>query len=218
MIHTTYTGEDWALRTEEPVEFYADEGVVFDGGDGNLCVNCHQPRRVFPDPVDGMITGISTHWGPHHGPQSAMLLGVGGAGVDDMVGSHYGAVENTCVQCHMGDGRDHYFEPEVLTCGSPEGGCHPGASDFDIDDVQTDVAAMIEELGELLLAAGLINENSEDGHPDVSEAPVDQAVALWNWLYVAHEDKSLGVHNPDYAKALLEEGIARMKGPGPAVP
>jgi hypothetical protein len=211
MIHDTYTMGDFALRSEEPVEFYATEGVTFDGGEGNLCVNCHQPRRFIPEPVDGVISGISSHWGPHHGPQSAMLLGVGGAGVDDMVGPHYGAVTNTCVDCHMGEGRNHTFEPDDANCQS----CHPDIDGFDYKGVQTEIQALTDELGALLLAAGLINENGADGHPTVSSAPTDEAMALWNWLYVAHEDKSIGVHNPDYAKALLEEGIARMSASAP---
>ena len=37
-----------------------------------------------------------------------------------------------------------------------------------------------------------------------------QAIALWNWLYVSHEDKSNGVHNYEYAKAMLEAGLAAM--------
>ena len=101
-IHTTYTSADFALETTDPVDFFVVEGVTYDGGDGNLCVNCHQPRRVFPEAEDGMITGISEHWGPHHGPQSAMLLGVAGAGdVEGSPSTHYQIVEDTCVGCHM---------------------------------------------------------------------------------------------------------------------
>ncbi|MEJ2487189.1 MAG: hypothetical protein P8Y68_15790, partial [Anaerolineales bacterium] len=75
-VHTTYTGADWALETTDPVAMYAAEGVTYDGGKGNLCANCHQARRVFPEAEDGVITGISSHWGPHHGPQSSMLMGI----------------------------------------------------------------------------------------------------------------------------------------------
>jgi len=206
LIHQTYTMEDFALRTEQPVAFYAIDGVTYDGGEGNLCVNCHQPRRAIPDPVGGVISGINSHWGPHHGPQSAMLLGVGGAGVAGSPHGHYGGVENTCVHCHMGEGRTHTFEPELETCQK----CHAGATDFDYEMVQTDTAALADSLGAMLLTAALIDENTADGHPTVTSAPEDQAIALWNWLYVSHEDRSLGVHNPPYARALLEDGIARM--------
>jgi cytochrome c len=135
-----------------------------------------------------------------------MLLGVGGAGVQGTPGPHYSAVENTCVGCHMGSGQSHTFMPDVATCQA----CHADAENFDIDGVQTQIQAMGDQLGEMLLAAGLINENSPDGHPTVTEAPENQAIALYNWLYVMHEDKSLGVHNPDYARALLQAGLDAM--------
>jgi hypothetical protein len=213
MIHDTYTMADFALRTEEPVALFAIEGVTFDGGEGNLCVNCHQPRRDAPVAAGGVITGISEHWGPHHGPQSAMLLGVGGAGVTGTPHGHYRGVENTCVECHMGEGRDHHFEPELATCRE----CHTTATSLDYHMVQTEIDSLGNMLGDLLLAAGLISENSGDGHPTVTQAPEGQGIALYNWLYVIHEDKSRGVHNPDYARALLEEGLTRM-GAAPSVP
>ena len=77
------------------------------------------------------------------------------------------------------------------------------------------IADDVEKIIAEFLAYGLINENSPDGHPTVSKAQTEQAMALWNWLYVAHEDKSNGVHNPDYAKALLEEGLARLSASAP---
>ena len=49
-----------------------------------------------------------------------------------------------------------------------------------------------------------------DGHPIVTSAPEGEARALWNWLYVSHEDRSLGVHNSAYAKALLEYGLQQL--------
>jgi nitrate/TMAO reductase-like tetraheme cytochrome c subunit len=214
MIHSTYTFGDFALTSTAPVALYAVDGAIYDSGDGNLCVNCHQPRRVIPEPEGGIISGISTHWGPHHGPQSAMLMGLVGAGVEGSPSGHYQGVEDSCVHCHMGENESHLFEPEIATCRR----CHVGASSFDINRVQTVVDSLGNLLGEGLLAANLINENSEDGHPTVTEAPEDQAIALWNWLYVMHEDKSMGVHNSDYAIALLEEGLARLAVPGPATP
>ena len=57
----------------------------------------------------------------------------------------------------------------------------------------------------------MLSENSMDGHPTVTEAPENVALALWNWLYVHHEDKSMGVHNSAFTKALLQAGLDAMK-------
>jgi len=191
-IHTSYTDADWALETTDPVVLYAFEDTVYDGGKGNA------------DP-NGNIAVTSTHWGPHHGPQSAMLLGLAGAG--DVVGrpsAHSMLVKDTCVTCHVGENNSHTFEPDVSACLS----CHSDAEDFDIDGVQTEVAALIAELGELLKAKGLLDE---EGHPVVGDYPAAQASALWNYILIAIEDGSLGVHNSRYTKALLEASVAALQ-------
>jgi hypothetical protein len=205
-IHTSYTAADWALETTAPVALFALDGAIYDGGDGNLCANCHQPRRTI-DAVDpnGMINVSSTHWGPHHGPQSAMLLGLAGAG--DVVGrpsAHSMLVRDTCVTCHIGKDNRHTFEPEVSACVA----CHSDAEDFDIDGVQTEVAALIAEVGEMLKAKGLLNE---EGEPVVGKYPAAQAAALWNYIFIAIEDGSLGVHNPGYTKALLNAAVEALQ-------
>jgi len=210
MIHDTYTMADFALRTTQPVAFYAVPGTTYDGGEGNLCVNCHQPRRNAPVASNGVISGISEHWGPHHGPQSAMLLGKVGAGVTGGAPmGHYTGVTNTCVSCHLGGDANHTFEPQLAVCVT----CHTGATNFDINGVQTFVEQLSDSLGDELVSLNLIDVNTADGHPIVTSAPENQGIALWNWLYVAHEDKSKGVHNPAYAIALLQEGLARLAPP-----
>lgn len=203
-IHETYTAEDWALETTEPVDFYAFEGVTYDGGEGNMCVNCHQPRRGIDEAVDGQIEITSTHWGPHHGPQSAMLLGIAGAGAEGSPSSHYSMVEGTCVTCHLGENDSHTFAPSLAACTA----CHADAESFDINGTQTEVQELLDELEELLIAEGLLDE---EGHPAVQSVPEDQADALWNWIYIAHEDASLGVHNPAYTRALLELSLESMR-------
>ncbi len=204
-VHTNYTGADWALETTAPVNLYAFvEDVTFGGGKGNLCANCHQPRRMVdaPDPNDN-IAVTSTHWGPHHGPQSAMLLGIGGAG--DVKGTpsfHIKMIADTCVSCHIGPDMSHTFAVVMSGCAD----CH--GEDFDLDAKQAEVEVLIAELGELLKAKGLLDE---EGHPVVGVYPAAQAYALWNYILIEIEDGSHGVHNPPYTKALLEASIAALQ-------
>ncbi len=200
-IHNTYTDADWALTTEAPVTLYVS-GATFDAGAGNLCANCHQPRREM-EAENGMVDVDSTHWGPHHGPQAAMLLGIGGAG--DASGTpsvHYTAIQDSCVTCHMVD-ENHTMAANVAACTA----CHADASDFDIGGAQTEVEELLAELLELLEAKGLYHE----GHPVVGEYPEGEAAALWNYIYIATEDSSMGVHNPSYTKALLEASIEALQ-------
>jgi hypothetical protein len=202
-IHTSYTGEDWALETTDPVVLYALEDATFDGGMGNLCANCHQPRRAM-EATDGIVNWSSTHYGPHHGPQSAILLGIGGAGVEGSPSPHALVVEDTCVTCHIGEGGNHTFAASVTACQA----CHADAEDFDINGVQTEVQAMLDELKGALAAKGMLDE--EEDEPVVGEYPEAEAVALWNYITIAHEDGSLGVHNPAYTEALLEASLAAL--------
>ena len=77
---------------------------------------------------------------------------------------------------------------------------------------------MLEELEAALFAAGM---DDEDGHAiesdDEAVPPIwisyeaDSAGALWNFLLV-EEDQSMGIHNPAYAKALLENPIDAVTG------
>ena len=203
-IHTGYTEADWALETTTPVRLYAFDGVTFAGGKGNLCANCHQPRRVIAaaDPNDN-ISVTSSHWGPHHGPQSAMLLGTGGAGgVAGVPSFHYRLVRNTCVTCHIGADANHTFKSVSASCDV----CH--TPEDDLEGVQNDVEALIVQLGDLLVAKGLLDA---EGHSVVGTYPAAEASALWNYIFIAIEDGSLGVHNTPYTKALLKASIAALQ-------
>ena len=108
----------------------------------------------------------------------------------------------------------HTFEAKIESCQA----CHSGAESFDINGVQTEVQAGLDELEAALLAKGWLEEGApEDGgglHPAVETVPAGEAAALWNWIYIAHEDKSLGVHNPAYTLALIQEGLDALSGGG----
>ncbi len=199
-IHETYTAADWALSTTAPVTL-AVSGETLDMGDGNLCASCHQPRRPAPEVGGGDVEITSTHWGPHYGTQSTMLLGIGGYGASDSPGAHYNYVSDGCPVCHMAED-SHTFEADLAGCQS----CHAELDTLDYNEVQTEVQALIDELEELLEAEGLLH----DGHPVVGTATEAQAGALWNYRFVT-PDGSLGVHNSAYTKALLRAAIIALK-------
>ncbi|UCC98709.1 MAG: hypothetical protein JSW66_02195 [Phycisphaerales bacterium] len=222
-IHTSYTAGDWALETIDPVVLYAFENEIYVGGKGNLCANCHQPRRVidgYVDDVNGVTNVSSSHWGPHHGPQSAMLLGVGGASAEGYASGH-SYVLDTCVTCHLSENATHTFEANADACTS----CHGEVDDFDIGGLQTEIEELIVQLRDLLLAKGLLAEETEyeisdDGvieevvvgyHPVVGVYPSAEAAALWDYIFIAIEDGSVGVHNPRYTKNMLNASIAALQ-------
>ena len=198
-IHTTYTSEDWALETTEPVT-QVISGQTFDGGAGNLCANCHQARRYmanFVDQTDSTkFTSTSPRFNPHLSVQGDILLGSGGEGVEGQPGAHYEMVENTCVGCHMGAGDNHLMAPQLATCQE----CHADAESLDINGFQTTVEERMAELRTALQAAGLLDEEGVVIPGTWDQA---QATAIWNYE-VIEEDASRGVHNPAYITALLD--------------
>ena len=198
-IHTTYTSEDWALETTEPVTFVVSE-LTYDGGNGNLCANCHQARRYITDFVDQAdatkFTSTNPRFNPHLSVQGDILLGSGGAGVEGEPGSHYTAVENTCVGCHMGEGDNHMMAPQLATCQ----GCHADAESLDVNGAQTAVEERMAELRTALQSAGLLDS---EGVVIPGTWDETQATALWNYETI-EEDGSRGVHNPNYVNALLD--------------
>ncbi|HKJ41734.1 MAG TPA: hypothetical protein VKA27_06535, partial [Sunxiuqinia sp.] len=198
-------GEDFALRTTSPVNVIIDEGNTIDlGGPSNLCVNCHQARTAYPDPDgDGNFNISSTHWGPHHGPQGNLIVGMIGYKFAGSV--NYPETGNTatphakagCTTCHMNDA-DHTFEPSLDACAQ----CHGDVTDFDINGVQTTVVDLLAQLESKLEEKGVM----ADGSVVPGTYTVDLARAYYNYILI-EEDRSEGAHNPDYIKALLQNTI-----------
>lgn len=201
-IHTTYTEADFSLTGDAAPPPMMVTAGAFDGGLGNLCANCHQIRNELPEFVDGMLELTSSRFGTHHGVEAQMMLGEGGLGVTGSPGDHYEKVDDTCVTCHMGENRNHTWVPNVDNCQS----CHEDLESFDSDGVQTEVEALIDEAKVLLVASGMMTEENRSVPGTYTE---EVASAMWNYMFVI-EDASNGVHNPDFAKALLEYVIENL--------
>ncbi|MFA9389057.1 MAG: hypothetical protein ACERKD_04590 [Prolixibacteraceae bacterium] len=208
-------GLDYKLTTKKAVPlliFNGEKSVDF-GTSSNLCANCHQPRTGAPvADADGNFKITSTHYGPHHGPQATYLEGVGAAEIAGSVAypaPHTGAHAMTagCVACHMGpaegEGGGHTFTPTVASCTA----CHTDATKLDINGVQTEVEALLEELATALKAKGVLDA---DGVVVPAVYSADLAKAFYNYIGI-EEDRSLGVHNPAYIKAVLKNTIAKVK-------
>lgn len=224
-VHETYTYADMALRTTTPVKLWANETVTANLGDGNLCLNCHQSRPATPAAVvDGPDVAItSNRWGPHHGPQGQLLLGVGGFEIKGSTpyGStvHKTAVSGGCIGCHMstpygnqsgghnmGMSYDYHgaITRNVTSCVK----CHEGAKNFDINGVQTTVDSLLEVLKEELIAKKIYDTTTALAIKGTF--PANVAGAYWNFIMI-EEDRSVGIHNPKYAIALLKNSIEAVK-------
>lgn len=256
-IHQTFEATDFALRLADPVVFLFDETTEFDLGNSNLCANCHQSRRGGPEDMGGQMVDLdgddidetevpaghffinSTHWGPHHGAQSNVLMGAGFAELEGAFsypaagsGNHFDEENGGCIGCHMapyGNGAGgHTWNPGLDGCNNEA--CHDGAlTDFNYNNVQTEIAALLEELRDELVAQGVVEfveeehyaVNPETGDIELVVTPegyepivgiytVEQAAAFFNWIGL-EEDRSHGVHNPSYVKALLENSIEALQ-------
>ena len=222
--HSPHSDGDFGLRTDAPVTFMNE--VEGDIGSGNLCLNCHQSRRDVRSYVTDGVS-VNNRFGPHHGPQGDMLFGTGGFEFDGYtyldMDFHRNQVVNKggCLGCHFETSEGftlggHSFNME----GEVEGEtvlhydacveCHAvldDQEDFDYNGVQTEVEALLDQLEELLFDAGFV---TSEGVPTSGTRALNDAGAIYNFILVS-EDRSLGVHNSDYAKGLVESAIEHLE-------
>lgn len=223
-IHSTYTDKDYELTTTAPVTLWVG-GETINVGKGNLCVNCHQPRPTSPMPVpDGdSISITSNRWGPHYGTQSVILAGVGGIkfpnpSVPYNNSIHKTAVKDGCVGCHMQLPYGNQAGGHTMLMGYGEEGetplakvcatCHEGATNFDLAGTQTTIDSLMTILKEKLYEKGIYNKTNDLAKPGKHAANV--AAAYYNYKTVAY-DRSRGVHNFKYTKALLINSIDKLQ-------
>lgn len=225
-IHTTFTEADYALTTTAPVHLWTGETV--DLGDGNLCAECHQARPMDPDEIPTIggpaVTFTSSRYGYHHGPQAQVLAGLGGF---EFEGSRdyrdephfHGGANVGCATCHMAEPYgaqagghtfamtyEYHGHEEPLIAGCQE--CHSTVEDFGFLGVQSAVEMRLDQLREALRSVGVVAPNSDSRVPGTW--PADVAAAAVNFQMVL-EDRSMGIHNPPYVIALLQNSIEALE-------
>lgn len=230
MIHDTYTDADWALRVTAPVDFMVGSHGTADLGKGNLCAQCHQSRMLSPMPaVGGPNVNITSYrYGWHHGPQGQVIAGVGAfkfAGtmtIPDGPGIHGDPVSNpgVCITCHMAEAYgaqsgghtwnmayDYHGSIVENVAGCNSTGCHASVEDFEYLHVQTEVETLLANIAVELQRVGIMGA---DHYAVTGSWSGDLAAAFANWQ-MFEEDRSLGLHNPDYARAVLGNTLEVLK-------
>lgn len=227
------------LRTTADVPLVTTQGrspVITEGGTGKLCMHCHHARRG----PEAHVANGSAHFGPHSNPQADMMKGESiFFGVADSTfqwaGISHLNVQNSCKTCHLNmieyggpsapAVTGHTFMPTPEACVN----CHgpitsfrdiPAAGDFDgdgtIEGLQDEVEGLLGILKQAIVNDGLdttlVTPPSFLGAiGNINVSTVKQRQAGWNWAYV-YQDKSKGVHNPDFAVQILQQTIQFVTG------
>ncbi|MCL7963721.1 MAG: cytochrome c family protein [marine benthic group bacterium] len=229
--HDPHVGEDGGgneaqLRTVGVVELsYTtpwepgdEEAPVIEGyGPGQTCVQCHKARRDNDNVANQIANGYG-HFGPHGSPQGDMFIGAGsylipdldyGQDADGYVSHPHQGIPDGCVTCHMafdeafGGHIVHNFNPDIGVCADA---CHPGATDFDVNGVQTAIRGKLDQVAVLMGYADW-DTLYLTLDADNFDWTVEQREAVYGAEFV-YASGDLGVHNPNYANALLDNAIA----------
>jgi hypothetical protein len=234
--HAPHTTGTLALRTEDP--YTLANGVLFDHGAGNLCVNCHHATMSASSIGDTTIIASARSFSPHHGTQSDLLQGTNGyeyADYEYTTSPHATAVDGACVGCHMANVRTedgykvggHSFNMVDEESGSNLSAycaavCHPEAEDYDYEGTQTEIEGLLIDLRGRLEDIGVLAFTQGSWLPNVPTGDTlkiyDKGLtgALYNFLLIA-DDRSEGVHNYAYIKGLLESSISYVSAIPPTV-
>lgn len=212
-----------------------------DNSNSNLCANCHQSRSTDPLIADPDMTTytLKSYSGFHHGPQANILAGTGFVEFEGSidypeVGSAAHLSQASCTGCHMAefnlvDGIGQYgqpvevgqgghsFIPTLKSCND----CHSGAdlesSDhYDYSGARTLIQAQLDALRDRLVELGTITMTVVDGENVYAAytggpVPILHARAYFNWHGI-DEDRSTGVHNPKYVRAILNNSLEALVG------
>lgn len=230
-IHQTFSDDDWALTKPGAQTLdvkYAGADVIWDKGTSNQCVFCHQSRNVSPAPTIGGpdFAIASSRIGPHHGPNANLILGktpfeLPGTATPT---TNPHSTSGGCVTCHMaapygyqagghnmGVWYDSHGTATMLKTGCTT--CHTNATTLTamINSLTGEISDKMEVLEAQLVAAGIYNLDTELANVGTFDANAVLAYLNYNTV---KEDRSNGLHNPEYIRVLLDNSIAAMTALG----
>lgn len=182
-----YTSDTSFTRTFTKTDIAAYDTAAF-GPKGSATLNSTKDTLtvVFDVPKTNVYIS-STHAGPHHGPQSNTIAGIGGY----ITGTTSVQEHKNCINCHMN--KDHSFRTDVTTCDKCHGKGHVETIQSAVETRMHAIEAKLESIHAL-----------HDGHPMYASITRAQFKAFWNYMIV-EEDRSMGIHNKEYIEAMLTE-------------
>lgn len=183
-----------------------------------------------------MIQADSYRWGLHHGPQYNIVIGKGlyefSGTVDYPTAENHitAKTDDACVTCHMNtaygtQAGGHTMNVAYLYHGNTVSNlpsscdeCHVPGGGMDLGDMMADLQTEIEEdlaaLGTALENAGVKKPGSTyimytgSGSSQVINPQSEMMLAAFTNYQAIEEDRSLGMHNPKYVKAVLANTTA----------
>ncbi len=232
-IHTKYDTSDFKLTYTASVKFrHGGQTVDFGEGNLCAKCHQARPVSPMPVVGGDSVNITNFRWGPHYGVNANIYAGFGGfeiPGPENYGGNnpHKLLIKDGCITCHMAQpfgafAGGHTFKmtyesegqevEHVASCATAN--CHPGTTKFDIDGKVTEIKNLIAQLRQKLIDRGLLDvSRNTDGEHVLNEyilLPNNkpkkfsslEAGAVLNYLLVA-KDRSNGMHNYKYTKALL---------------
>jgi formate-dependent nitrite reductase cytochrome c552 subunit len=207
-------GRDYQLRFPEAVAVVPTNTIEATTNPQrfNLCGQCHHERGR---------TWESTSRGPHHSAQSNVYAGEMAMPADQeplvpsRLSVHSFAAEQ-CAHCHMyrQDFMDeeapaiagHTFQVNFKGCATA--GCHPsqGVAEAAIITLHTEVDGRLDMIEARLGDPSTWQYSSEGGPNSAGQAMLSDNIKKVRFLHAyISADGSLGVHNPDYVRDMLEK-------------
>jgi len=175
----------------------------------------------MPVPGGENVTVTSPYWGAHHGPVANIIAGAGGYEVSGSLAYspasfHTTGVENSCITCHLATSYGvqagghnmsmsyEYHGHDVINIAGCVS-CHadPDVLETKIEETQTEIEDLLAQLSSLLITQGVLDSTY---HAIPQEMTANQAGGILNYNMV-REDKSEGIHNYNYTRALLTNSI-----------